>query len=425
MKEKNTWRKLDNSAKIFPIISNKKFSTVFRLSAVLEEMIEEKVLKQAVEEALYRFPFFKVTLKKGVFWYFLEENENEIKIKKEQDYPCKYIDKEENNGYLLKITYFEKKINLEIFHSLTDGNTAMLFFKEIVYQYIEIKHPEKRQLRNERIIEFTTKDSYLENYDKHAKNNADGRKAYTLKGKSLPFDAISVVHEMINMEELKEVCKNRKVTITQYLTAVLITAIEKGNRNNSKSKRPIKICIPVNLKKYFKSDTSSNFFSYITIVVERNKYKNFEDLLEFVNKEFERKLTLEEMTKTMSSTVRIGTNPFIRMIPLFLKRITTQISYLEIRKYTTTTFSNIGRVGIIQEYKQYLKKFMMLIAPESVEKIKCSSCSYENELIFTFTSTLIDLGVQKAFYEKIKEEGISVTIESNEVPYAISKNFEY
>lgn len=117
----------------------------------------------------------------------------------------------------------------------------------------------------------------------------------------------------------------------------------------------------------------------------------------------------------MSANVRIGNNPFIRAVPIHLKKLLVRIGYIEIRKYTTITFSNIGRVGIIGKYQDYIKYFLMLIAPESVEKIKCSSCSFENKMVFTFTSILDDSKIQKRFYEFLMKKGISVEIESNGV----------
>ena len=123
----------------------------------------------------------------------------------------------------------------------------------------------------------------------------------------------------------------------------------------------------------------------------------------------------------MSANVKIGTNPFIRPVPLFIKKVLVRLSYIEIRKYTTITFSNIGRIGIIGKYKDYIDYFLMLIAPEPVEKIKCSSCTFENKLAFTFTSILQDNKIEKRFYEFLKEQGIKIQIESNGVLDDISR----
>ena len=424
MQKQVSWRRLDNSAKIFPIASSKKYSSVFRLSAVLKEKINPKTLKAAVKMVLENLPSFKVKLKKGFFWYYFEENNKDIRIEKEKNYPCKYIDPNTNNDYLFKVTYYENKINVDIFHSLTDGNSGVIFLKEIVYTYIELAHPEhfNTKLRIERKLSNNTEDDYLKNYDKESKPAKGGKKAYILKGRKLPFAAIGVIHVNINIEELKKKAKEKDVTVTQYLTAVIIHAIYNTNYKKHDGKKPIKICIPVDLRKYFKSETINNFFSYITLQanMQERELQNFDGILEFVRSGFKEKLTKEEISKTMSANVKLGNNIFIKTIPLFLKLIIVKLSYIEIRKYTTTTFSNIGRIGIIGEYQKYIDKFLMLIAPESVEKIKCSSCSFDNNLVFTFTSTLQETEIEQEFCKKLKEEGISITIEGNGVHDFIS-----
>ena len=413
------WRKLDNSAKIFPISNGKKYSTVFRLSVILKEKVVPNILQQAVEKTLETYKSFKVRMKVGFFWYYLEHNNKRPIIEKEQNYPCKHIDFRKNNNYLFKVTYFENKINIDIFHSLTDGNSGTIFFKEIIYTYLELLHPEilDEEQRGKRKIEYNTEDSYIKNYDKKAKSNASGKKAYILRGEKIKLGAVSTIHEIIDLEQLKEETKKNNSTITQYLTAVLIYSIYQENYIKYKGKRPVKVCIPVNLKKYFPSKTMSNFFSYLTVEAELKKdsLDTFEKILEFVKKDFNRKLTEEEITKTMSTNVKLGNNPFIKAIPLFIKKPLVRIGYTEIRKYTTTTFSNIGRIGIIGKYKDYIDYFLMLLAPEQVEKIKCSSCTFENKIAFTFTSILQNNNIEKRFYEFLKEKGIKIEIESNGV----------
>ncbi len=418
-KEKIYWRRLDNSAKIFPISAGKKYSTVFRLSALLTETIQPEILAVAVEKALEQYEFFRVRLKNGFFWNYLEYNPKKPIVEEEKDYPCKYIEPKENNNYLFKVTYFDRKINIDIFHSLTDGNSGVMFFREIVYNYIELAHKEEFQeeLRIKRKFDLSAEDSYIKNYNKKAKGNNSNRKAYKLAGRKIKFGAISAIHEMIDLPALKEEAKKQGATITQYLTAVLIYAIYQANYLKNKGKRPIKVCIPVNLKKYFPSNTISNFFSYITVEADmkRDTLDTFEKILEFVKKDFAKKLTPEEIQKTMSGNVKLGTNPFIKVIPLVLKKPIVRLSYLEIRKYTTTTFSNIGRIGIIGKYQKYIEDFLMLIAPEPVEKIKCSACSFENHIVFTFTSILDDCSIEKEFYKFLTEKNIKVIIESNEI----------
>ncbi len=486
MSENLKWRKLDNSAKIFPLSAGRKYSTVFRLSAVMKEKVNSKILEKAVNKTLEKYSSFKVKMKYGFFWYYLEENTKSPIIEEEKDYPCKYIDPSKNNDYLFKVTYFDTKINIDIFHVLTDGGSGVVFFREIIYTYLELLHPTVFN-SNERLarkIDYNTEDSYLKNYEKNSKGNSSSKKAYVLKGKKIKLGAISAIHEIINMSELKAECDRYGATVTQYLTAVLIYSIyeanykkylekkkvnnKNGERNTNNLaidkkekffKKPIKVCIPVNLKKYFPSKTMSNFFSYITLEADmkdlvtkaksnqeslkqeiakpkdsneeqENDIKQkmlvdeqlFTTIIDFVKNDFKQKLTEEEIIKTMSANVKLGTNLFIKAIPLELKKIIVRLSYLEIRKYTTITFSNIGRIGIIGKYKDYIDEFLMLIAPEPVEKIKCSGCTFENKMSFTFTSILNDNNIEKTFYHFLISRGINVRVESNGVLDDITKS---
>lgn len=416
---KLTWRRLDNSAKIFPMSAGQKYSTVFRLSVVLEQEIQPDILQKALISTLEKYDAFKVKMKAGLFWYYLEQNIKEPIVEEEKDYPCKYIAPKRNNGYLFKVTYFKNKINIDIFHVLTDGNGGATFFKEIVYTYLEMCNPEQLKQENRQIrkIEYDTEDSYIKNYDKTSKSNANGKKAFILKGKKIKLGAISVIHQIINLKQLKQESNKYDATITQYLTAVLLYVIYNEYYKKYKGKKPIKICIPVNLKKYFPSKTISNFFSYITIVTKVNKQplNTFEQIVEFVKDEFKFRLTEQEILKTMSANVKLGNHIFIKSIPLILKNIIVRLSYLQIRKYTTITYSNIGRIGIIGDYQKYINYFLMLIAPEPVEKIKCSSCTFENKLVFTFTSILNSNKIEKEFYNFLKNKNIDISIESNGV----------
>ena len=339
-KDRNkSWRKLDNSAKIFPLSASNKYSTVFRYSAILKENIDKEALEKAIEKALIRYKAFKVRMKKGFFWNYLEENHKKPLVNEEIYYPCKKIDPIYNNDYLFSVTYFEKKINIEIFHSLTDGNGGLILFKEIIYNYLEIKHKEliDKDERKARKVDFDTEDSYVANFDKKAKKNSGNKRAYVLKGKELKFNQVSVNHLLINNDDIKAECTKYDVSTTQYLTSVLIWSIYNANvlkyEKLFKNKKPIKVCIPVNLKKYYKSNTMSNFFSFISVDAEMNTCISFEDIIEFVKNEFEKKLTETELSKTMSDTVKIGKNIFISSIPLPLKKLIIRSIYMEIQKY--------------------------------------------------------------------------------------------
>ena len=67
--------------------------------------------------------------------------------------------------------------------------------------------------------------------------------------------------------------------------------------------------------------------------LKKDGSSSFDDILELVKNEFEKKLTEGEIRKTMSNNVKIGKNKFVSIIPLSLKKILVKLSYIEIRKY--------------------------------------------------------------------------------------------
>ena len=130
------WHKLDNTANVFPIISNKTYSSVYRVAVRLKKEINGHMLQEALVKTLPAFSSFGVKLKRGVFWYYFEANKKQPQVEKEQTYPCAFIDPNNNNQFLFKVTYFGKRINLEVFHVITDGTGALKFLKALTYNYI-------------------------------------------------------------------------------------------------------------------------------------------------------------------------------------------------------------------------------------------------------------------------------------------------
>jgi NRPS condensation-like uncharacterized protein len=265
------WHKLDNTAIIFPIISSKRISNVFRVSVNLKQEIEEDLLKKSLEKTLPLFENFGVKLKRGLFWYYFETNTKAPIIEKEQDYPCTYIDPSSNNQFLFKVTYFKKRINLEVFHAITDGTGAINFLKSLTFNYIKLAN--KNELSEEALnipsvdIVSDTEDSYMKNYRKVVSTGLDIKKSYRIVDKKIPLSIISVIHGYLDTNEVLKLCQKKQVTITQYLTTVLIWCIYKEYLNGQPNKRPISITIPVNLRKFFGSTTSTNFFSVSGFIV--------------------------------------------------------------------------------------------------------------------------------------------------------------
>ena len=146
MSQEIRWDKLDNTANLFPVIAGESMSNVYRISVTLTELVDHELLQEALDIVLPKFDGFNLRLQKGIFWYYFEENGNPApKVKEENTYPCRFIVQNKNKHYLFRVTYFKYRINLEVFHVLTDGMGGINFLKELTYQYLRLCHPEIRE----------------------------------------------------------------------------------------------------------------------------------------------------------------------------------------------------------------------------------------------------------------------------------------
>jgi NRPS condensation-like uncharacterized protein len=112
-----------------------------RVACELFEDIDEEALKCALKKTLKQFPVFQSALKRGLFWYYLENSAIEPIVEPESKPPCStlYIDKEQ---LLFEVTYYMRRINFEAHHSITDGTGAYEFMQNLVMNYLCIKHPD-------------------------------------------------------------------------------------------------------------------------------------------------------------------------------------------------------------------------------------------------------------------------------------------
>ena len=137
---KKLWYKLDLSAIVYPTLQRRNFSSVYRISVLLKEDVVPDLLQKAVDLTLPRFPTFKVTMKKGVFWRYLEPNNRPGPfVEPDIVNPCMPMSFKNRNRYLIRVYYYQKRISLEVFHSLADGSGALCLLKTLTAVYLRLK----------------------------------------------------------------------------------------------------------------------------------------------------------------------------------------------------------------------------------------------------------------------------------------------
>ncbi len=419
-KKEIKWDKLDNTAHIFPVIAGESMSNVYRISVTLKEEIQQELLQEALNRVLPWFEVFRVRIRYGVFWYYFETNQKPApQVKQEYRYPCQFISPNRNHNYLFRVNYYKNRINLEVFHVLTDGMGGITFLRELTYQYLRLSHPELQEKLGDGLCSDTSlnrEDSYLKNYKRSHKKGYKTERAFHVKGEKLAPTELGVMHGYMSVSVLKKVCGKYKVSINEYLVAAFLWSIYQECMHGMPGKQPVSSCVPVNLRPFFDSITMKNFFVIVSAVFHpRKENYTFEEVVQIIAESLRSQINREHLENLFAYNVSNEKNFILRAVPLFIKNIAIRYVYHSSALANTTTVTNIGNIQVREEYQSYIKHFSSFLSMSEGQNIKGTICSYKDTLVFTISSNLADTSVQRRFFRRLSEDGIPVQIETNGV----------
>ena len=416
------WDKLDNTANLFPVIAGEKMTNTYRISVVLTEEIQPELLQEALDMVTPKIPGFNLRLRSGIFWYYFEENGKKApRVREESTYPCRLIHQSKNNSYLFRVTYYRKRINLEVFHVLTDGMGGITFLRELTYQYLRLAHPDLREQMGDGLSADTSlnrEDSFRKNFKKSQKSAYKSQRAFLIGGERLAYDGFGVIHGFLSIAQLKEVCRRYQVSINEYLVGVFIWATYREHYRKVTKKRPIRVAVPVNLRPFFDSNTSKNFFVMISaeFVPQKEDY-SFEEILEITRESLRSQITREHLEQIFSYNVSNEQFLIARAVPLFFKNMVMRIIYTQTALANTTTITNIGNIKVQKEYEPYIQAYHCFLSLSKGQNLKATITSYKDTLVYTYTSAYEDTSIQRRVFRQIAKDGVDVKIETNGVYY--------
>ena len=409
------WRRLDNTGKLFPLVSSESLSNVFRIAVTLKEEIEPQILQQALNDILPQFESFRVRLRRGLFWYYFESNHRKITVAKEDAYPCQYISHKVYPYYLLRVSYYSTRINVEIYHALSDGLGAVNFAKLLACRYLQIKYQMDTPpiLRNAN-IPGEEEDGYLKHYKETKKQNYSNEKAYQLEGRKLAHGVENVIHGSVPLKQLKTVSKSYGVSITKYLTAVLIWTIYDEYLKGEDVTPFIGVNLPINLRSMFKSETLANFFAVTAINYNpTGRRVDFDDILKVVSEQIDDQIVKEKLEEKISYNVSNEKKWYLKIVPLVIKKLALKLVFRRKDSGHTITLSNLGPIKVEEPYNQYIESFYVLIGVSHKQTAKCAIIAYEDNLMITMSTVFDDNKLANGFFDKLKKHGISSELESN------------
>ena len=404
------WRSLDNAAKLFSAASSPKDTRVFRFYCELKEEVKEEILQEALNQTIQKYPVFLSVMRKGLFWHYLEKSELRPVVREEYKEPCSSLYVRDKKTLLFEVTYYEKRINFEVFHALTDGTGATEFLRELVKNYLYLIHEEDLEpveLSNQYL---TVKDQEDDSFSRYYDPDFPRKKKKKIR-------AVQIKKGGKGYEELQI----NEASMSVLLTAAFICAIHE-EMSRMQEKKPVILMVPVNLRKIFPSDSMLNFFGYIEPGYQFGGGKDsFEDVLEAVKLYFQENLSKEHMAGRMNELIAIEKHKILKWAPLELKNRCIRAGAKMAEQEVTAVLSNMSVVKMPEDYAQYIEKFGVYT---STNRTELCICSFQDTLSLGFTSRYDSTNIQRNFYRILKELGASVKVAEPDFPEDARPNYE-
>lgn len=421
--ERKNWYKLDNAAKIVPSTARGANTRVFRLTCELKEKVEKDMLQIALDETIDEFPFFNCVLHRGLFWYYLEDSDLRPVVELEHTPACMPLYIPGHKNLLYRVNYFDKRINLEMFHVLADGTGAFMFFKTLIIRYLQLKHSLSEDIKpvDEFSVEEKNVDAFTDNYSKQKGlkqlKEMSSVKAYQVSGELDENLLPHLLEGTVSSSKFLELAHKHNTTVGVLCVAIYIKAAILS-MNRGQKKRHVVVSVPVNLRQFYHSGTARNFFGVINIDYDPADYDgNLNTIIEPVDKAFKEKLSAENIEKTMNSYSALEHNLAVKVVPLPIKDFTIGRFDAAAKKGVTTSMSNIGRIKMPKEVEEYIDRFSAFMTAASQQ---VTVCSFGDKMTFGEASPFKTHRVMLNFFRCLSEQGIEVELGSNDYDEEVS-----
>ncbi len=419
---KKEWYKLDLSAIVYPTLQRRDFSAVYRESVLLKEEVKPDILQKAIDMTLPRFPTFKVAMRKGVFWRYLEPNNRPGPfVQPDVKNPCQPMSFKDNNRYLIRFYYYQNRISYESHHSVADGNGGMCLLLTVTATYLQLlgKEIEPGGLVldiHQQPDPGELEDAYMKYANAKVKPPRPGEKTYRVRGTKEPFYTLNIIDGIMSASEVVKVAKGYHATITEYLNAVLIYALmKKQEDDNNVRLRPVKIAMPVNLRRFFPSKTLRNFITMIYPGIDpRLGEYTFEEIVKHVHNYMQYYVNEKTLRGDITTNAALTTNTFIRIVPLFIKDLVVRSFYAKVQdKNSSAGLTNMGALPIPDSMRPYIERVDICLGQPFSTRTNCAIISFGDVLTVNFASSIVETDVERYFFNKLVQDGIHVKIESN------------
>lgn len=424
--KKLRWMPLDNAAKIYPAARNSNWSNVFRMSATLTETVDVPVLQSALDVTVRRFPSIAARLRRGVFWYYLQQVQTAPEIRQEANYPLPRMTNQEMSKCALRVVVYNRRIAIEVFHSLTDGSGAMIFLKSLLAEYLQQKYgiyvPAEHGVVGR--LESPSREELEDSFQKYAGKVQASRKendSWRLRGTPEPDGFLHLTCMQIPVKQALEKAHEYGVTLTVFLGAVMMQAIQQmqlERQQDPRWRKPIRVLLPVNLRSIFPSKSLRNFALYVTPEIDpRLGEFSFQEICNTIHHLMGLEITAKQLSTKIAANVSSERLMVVKLMPLFIKNIVMKAVFNAVgERKSCLSLSNLGKVTLPDAMMPYVERMDFILGTQNSAPHNCGALSFGDTLYINFIRNVRESELEYRFYQVLRDMGLQVQVESNGNP---------
>lgn len=411
----DNWYKVDNVAKVFLATVEKRDTRTLRVSCTLREDIDPECLQQAVDSAISQRPQFQVRIRRGVFWHYMEDTDLKPVVVEEHDRICPLLYVPGRAMLHYRVSYFHNRINLDLFHAISDGTGALEFLNIIVLEYLRIRYPggfDGVKIHSGASRDALNEDSYRQFFGGMGlKGGSSLKKAYHPRGHRLPYDQLQFFELHMPTQDILPKAKALGVSLSSYVGARLMLAIH-DDMPTRRSHQPINVSMPVNLRNYYPSNTSRNFFNNVNIVHEFEEEITLDELAKEFDARLKDNLTPDKIKAQMDNFETMEYVMPVRPVPLFIKQQIIRYGTKASDQKVSVVLSNLGVQKPPEELLPFIENYAAFC---SSANLFVTMSSYNGELTLGITSPYASTGVIKDLVRGLTADEIKVRAYATEV----------
>jgi len=415
------WYDLDNAAKLYPAVRSSDWGAVYRMACYLDEDVDPGRLQEALEATLPRFPMFAVSLRRGLFWYYHETLRGAPRVEEETAFPCIMPDALDNDCFLFRVQYWKRRVSVEFFHSLADGTGAITFLKTLVAEYLErggVHIPACEGILDRRARPDAGE---LEDAFRRYAGSPEGGSFRETSSWELPFDALPppwlrVTHGIVDSGSLAAAAKARGATITALLVALFQLSLDAVQRDEEGlPQKPVKVSVPVNMRKYHPSRTLRNFSLFTNVPLPVSPFPpDLDEAVQAATAAMAAGLDPAVLGRMMSFNVSAELSPALKPMPLFVKRLALRAANSLVgENQFTASLSNIGLVDLPTPMRDHVTRFDFVIGRSRKANVNCSVVGYGGKVVISLSSSVAERDVEDGFFRRLRDLGLDVILEGN------------